>query len=157
LQAKRYILAIAVIGFGAFVWSAYRTLKGTTYSGEASSINQVPHVGTSLDWLGSRRPVVYVVHDAGRGPFGFVSGEASGNVAAAAKALGFRSGFAESASPQTLSKRISGNDGDPRRFTTGFGDDDPVYIGSAGNWNVIEVYYRESDRRFTARLVRATH
>jgi hypothetical protein len=154
-RGKTVIVAAALFAAGLFAWVVYGALFGTTVSGEARTPGEIPEVGTSLDWLQPRGPLTYVVFYGGRGPNAYVSGQASGDVAAAAKAAGLDLLYADPESDKRLSYLIRSHDQDPARFTTNFTNDDFVYHGATRGWDFVEVYYRPSDGRFTARLIRS--
>ena len=58
---KRFIAAVVVLGVLAYLWAAYRALSGTTHTGQAQAVADVPRLGAALDWLRPRGPVEYVV------------------------------------------------------------------------------------------------
>jgi hypothetical protein len=157
LTSKRFIAAVVVLGVLAYLWAAYRALSGTTHAGEARTVVDVPHLGTALDWLRPRGPLVYIVVEGIRGPEAFVSGEAAGDIEAAAEAAGFRTLSGDEGVSKELSAGIRNLGGEPARFTVDFGEDGKWYMcGPSPGWDTVQVYYRKSDRRFTARLIRST-
>ena len=154
---KRFIAAVVVLGVLAYLWAAYRALSGTTHSGRAATVADVPRLGTALDWLQPRGPVEYVVVEHVRGADGFVSGKASDEAAATAEAGGFRTLSGYEGVSKELSDGIRNAGADPARFTLDFGETDQMYVcGPSPGWDYAEVFYRKSDRRFTARLRRTT-
>jgi hypothetical protein len=95
------------------------------------------------------------VFDGMRGPTAYVSGQASGDVQAAAEAAGLHVLSASPEEGQYLADQITQFGHDPGRFTSDFTNEDMLYHGAVTGWDRLDVYYRKSDGRFTAMLIRS--